>query len=246
MQFSPPLARGVLVRRYKRFLADVECESGAVVTMHCPNTGAMSGCDRPGSIVWYSTTDRATRKYPNTLELVQTPDGDLVGINSARANDLVAEGLRGGRIAGVPDGTVVREASMPGAKQRFDFMIRGNDGTSTCIEVKSVTLARCDGVGAFPDARSVRATLHVRSLERMSRTGTQALLLYCVQHSGIRRVVSADDIDPDYAAAVHEAVRAGVRVLAYATKLSPQGITLGEALPHAQSGRRVNSFNSRR
>jgi sugar fermentation stimulation protein A len=232
MEFSPALARGILVRRYKRFLADVECASGEVVTMHCPNTGAMSGCDEAGSVVWYSTSVRDARKYPNTLELVQTLTGDLVGVNSARANDVVTEALRSGQIAEVPNGELVREAAVPGQRRRFDFMVRGADGAMMFIEVKSVTLARGDGVGAFPDAPSIRATEHVRALERLSLAGTRGILLYCVQHSAIRRVVSADDIDPNYAAAVLAARRAGVRVLAYAVRLSPERITLGDGLPY--------------
>jgi len=232
MEFSPPLERGVLVRRYKRFLADVECASGDVVTMHCPNTGAMTGCDEPRSIVWYSTSDRVTRKYRNSLELLQTRNGDLVGVNSARANDLVAEALRDGRIAGVPDGVVVREASIPEQRRRFDFMIRNGNGVATFIEVKSVTFARGDGVGAFPDTPSRRAAEHVRALARLSLAGTGAILLYCVQHSGVHRVVSAADVDPGYADAVAAAERAGVKILAHAVELSPRRITLGGVLPH--------------
>jgi sugar fermentation stimulation protein A len=231
MELVPALQRGRLVRRYKRFLADVLTERGEVVTMHCPNTGAMTGCAAPGSTVWYSCSNSATRKYPCTLELVETAAADLVCINTGRANALVAEALESGRIAEAAGTSIKREVRIPGEAGRFDFVVQAADGSLTYVEVKSVTLARSPGVGEFPDAPSERATRHVRALEKLRRQGHGALLIYCVQHSAVRRVTTADDIDPAYGAAVRAARDAGVDVAAYAVRLSPQHMSLHDPVP---------------
>jgi sugar fermentation stimulation protein A len=231
MEFEPPLERGTLLRRYKRFLADVMTDRGECLTMHCANTGAMSGCAEPGSTVWYSRSDRTARKYPHTLELVQTSQSDVVGVNTARANALVGEALAQGRIAEISGTSIRREARIPGERGRFDFVVESVDGLVTFVEVKSVTLAREHGTGAFPDARSERATRHMLALERVRVAGDRAVLIFCVQHSGIRCVVAADDIDPAYAAALRAARDSGVLVAAYRATLNPQRMVLSEALP---------------
>ena len=231
MRFVPPLEPGTLVRRYKRFLADVRLRGRGVVTMHCANTGAMLGCSEPGSPVWFSTSDNPKRKYRHSLELVEVADGGrscLACVNTARPNRLVEEALVAGRIAEVGPVTPRREAPIPGEPGRFDFRL---DGPSPVfIEVKSVTLCR-DGVGAFPDAVSKRASRHVDVLARQVRTGHRAILLFCAPHTGIRRVTVADDIDPRYGAAVREAVSVGVEVLAYGCVVTPKRIAVDGALP---------------
>jgi sugar fermentation stimulation protein A len=215
----PPLETGVLVRRYKRFLADVTLADGRRLTLHCPNTGAMTGCADPGSLVWFSESANPKRKYPHTLELVETPAG-IVSVNTHRANQLVHEALMAGSIEQVQDIDAVHpEAKIPEGDGRFDFSVTQGSPTKsvgqTWIEVKSVTLHQGDGVGAFPDAVSTRALKHVQSLVKRVRDGDRGILLFCAQHCGIDTVRIAGEIDADYAAAVNVAIAAGVEVLAY-------------------------------
>lgn len=215
---------GVLIRRYKRFLADVKTPDGSI-TMHCANTGAMLGCAEPGSNVWFSTAANPRRKYRHTLELVQNAQGDLIAVNTAHANGLVAEALEQGLLPGLPAGPPARrEVAIPsvaddgGAGGRFDLLAAG-----VFIEVKSVTL-KLAGSGAFPDAVSVRATRHADALARLANAGTPAALVFCVLHTGIDAVRPADEIDPVYGQAVRRAIAAGVQVLALRCRISVHGI----------------------
>jgi len=213
MRLSPALASGRLVRRYKRFLADVEGAEG-LLTLHCPNTGAMAGCSDPGLEIWYSTSSAPGRKYPHTLEVVCTSRG-RVGVNTGRANALVAEALAGDRIRELT-GYCQRsaEARIPGSRGRFDFLLQGSAGRCW-VEVKSLTWCGDEGRGAFPDAVSERALRHVQDLEERARQGDRAVLLFCVQHTGVRYATTADEIHPAYGAALRAASAAGVEVLAY-------------------------------
>lgn len=229
MRLAPPLARGRLVRRYKRFLADVETDDG-VRTMHCPNTGAMAGCSEPGLEVWFSTSDNPARKYPQTLEVVCTPSG-RVGINSARANALVAEAIERGSIpelSGYP--MMRREAPIPEGGGRFDFLLNG--AVRPCwVEVKSLTLHAGKGRGAFPDAVSARALRHVEALTARQRQGDRALLLFCVQHTGVEFATPADEIDPAYGAGLRAAVAAGVEVIAYGCRIERSRMAVTRSVP---------------
>lgn len=242
MGFEPPLLPGVLIRRYKRFLADVEVAGRGVVTMHCANTGAMTGCDTPGSRVWFSTSSRPERKYAHTLEIVETAAGDRIGVNTMRANVVVEEALAAGRIPELMAERVRREVRIPNAPAgcrkdefphgRFDFGLyrtETNQEPSTYVEVKSVTLAR-GSLGAFPDAVSERARRHVEALAHCVSIGYRGVLLYCAPHTGIHRVTPADDIDPEYGSALRRAIDAGVEVIAYGCTVSPTDITLDGAL----------------
>jgi sugar fermentation stimulation protein A len=227
VRFEPPLRSGVLLRRYKRFLADVRLPCGGVVTMHCPNTGAMTGCAEPGSVAWYSTRDDARRKYRHTLEQVETASGARIGVHSSLANAIVAEALAAGVVTELARCSFRREVTAPGIHGRFDFGLLGEKGAPIgYVEVKSVTLAQRGGWGAFPDSRSERASRHVRALAQARRRGARAILLFCVQHTAIARVRPADDVDPAYGAALREAHAAGVEVLAYKARLDPAEITL--------------------
>jgi len=219
VKFDPGLDRGVLVRRYKRFLADIETSTGEAITIHCPNTGAMIGCAEPGSTVWYSTSSNRRRKYAHTLEIVRAADGCLVGVNTSSANGLVAQALSEGMLPGFRRGApVAREVAIPGERGRFDLMVG-----DTFLEVKSVTLRRDDG-GAFPDAVSVRATRHVDALARLARAGRPCALVFCVMHNGIDAVRPADEIDPAYGRALRGAVADGVRVLGLRCRVTPREI----------------------
>lgn len=178
VKFEPPLQRATLIRRYKRFLADVETAAGETLTLHCPNTGAMTGCADPGSVAWYSTSTNERRKYPHTLEVVEDRDGHFIGINSARANELVAEALEADLLPGFPkNARVQREVVIPGQPGRLDLLV-----DDIYVEVKSVTLKLADS-GAFPDAVSVRAARHLDTLSRLARKGGGAALVFCVLRS---------------------------------------------------------------
>ena len=219
MRFAPPLLRGILIRRYKRFLADIETDVGEPMTLHCPNTGAMTGCAEPGSTVWYSTSGNPGRKYRHTLEVVRDARGHFIGINASRANGLVVEALAAGILPGFsPGARVHREVSIPGERGRLDLLVG-----DVFVEVKSVTLKLADG-GAFPDAVSVRATRHVDALARLAGTGRRTALVFCVQHSGIREVRSADEIDPEYGEALRRALAAGVRIIGLRCRVNPKEI----------------------
>ena len=200
--------------------------------MHCANTGAMTGCAEPGSPVWYSTAANPRRKYAHTLELVRDADADLIAVNTARANGLVAEALESGLLPGFRAGLPVRrEVPIPGASSRggkrgrFDLL-----AGETYIEVKTVTLKAADS-GAFPDAVSVRATRHAEALAELARSGWSTALVFCVLHSGIRAVRPADEIDPAYGDALRRAARAGVTVLALRCDISLHGIVPADMLP---------------
>ena len=237
VHFDPPLQAGVLVRRYKRFLADIVGANGSELTAHCPNTGAMLGCSEPGSTVWYSTSDNPKRKYANTLEVVEVPDGrkQRVGVHPGRANALVAEALAAGRITPLAGYEFHHpEVPVPDEKGRFDFGLSSapDKGRINCyVEVKSVTLCQGQGVGAFPDARSERALRHVQALARRADAGQRAVLFFCVQHTGVDRVRCADQIHPEYAEGVALAMAAGVEVLAYRCRVSSSELTIDTRLP---------------
>ena len=160
MQFESPLTEGVLIKRYKRFLADVKLEDGTVVTAHTPNTGAMTGCCEPGSRVWLSRRDNPRRTYPLGWELVEAGNGVLVGINTGIANTLVMEGLRDGTLAGF-DGyrNLRREMKFGLENSRVDFLLEDRSGTACYIEVKNVTLVE-KNIAYFPDAVSKRGSIY--------------------------------------------------------------------------------------
>jgi len=228
MQFDG-LIQGRLLRRYKRFLADVELAGGEVITAHCPNTGAMTGCAEPGARVWLSTSAAPGRKYPHTWELVETPKG-LACIHSALANRVVREGLESAVVPGLEGFHEIRTEVKYGQGSRADLLLEGA-AERVYVEVKAVTLCRAGGQGAFPDAVSTRGQKHLRELQSVLAPGTRALLFFCVFHAGIEAVYAAGDIDPGYREALAAAMAAGVEVAAWGTRLSPAAIELDRALP---------------
>jgi len=228
---DPPLEEGRLLRRYKRFLADIETAGGEQLTIHCPNTGSMLNCMSEGCRVWFSRSQDPRRKLPGTWELGETPHGRLACINTARANPLVEEALRAGAIAELAGFQRLRREVRYGVESsRIDFCLDFAAGLAF-VEVKSVTLG-FDGsaVAAFPDAVSARGSKHLRELATLARHGVRAVQLYCVNLSGIAAVRPAAEIDPRYAAALQAALAAGVEVLAYGAELSPLGMRLVRCL----------------
>lgn len=243
MQFDN-LLEGRLQRRYKRFLADVELPGGEVVTVHCPNTGAMTGCAEPGSRVWLSVSEVKTRKYPHTWELVETARG-MACVHSAKANQVVREAFAQGRIPGFEAYPQIRSEVKYAQGSRIDLLLEG-DSTRAYVEVKSVTLCREGGQGVFPDAVSERGRKHLQALQEVRDEATRAVLFFCVFHQGIERVSAAGDIDPRYRDALQEAQADGVEVLAWRASISPRGVELHAALPFSlDPGAKVGSTTRR-
>ena len=232
MIFAIPLQSAPLIKRYKRFLTDISMPNGEVMTIHCPNTGSMRHCLDDVKQVWYWDSGNEKRKYPCTLELVETNSGDLIGVNTGRANALVKEALSENRFSVLAHDTFKSEVKYGSENSRIDFLLT-KDSKNIWVEVKSVTLLESDmgqGRGFFPDAVSSRGTKHLRELTEQVKLGDRAVLLFCVQHTGINTVSVADHIDPTYAEAFKEAIAAGVEVIALAADINPQRIELTRQL----------------
>lgn len=226
MEFSPPLRAATLIMRYKRFLADVVTPEGETLTIHCANTGAMTGCATPGDTVWYSTSASTTRKYPHSWELTQTQQGHWICVNTLRANALVAEALRAESIPELSAYTRLQaEVKYGSERSRIDFLLQAEDRVNCYIEVKSVTLLQ-QGKGYFPDAVTERGQKHLRELMSVAADGHRAVLLFAVMHSGIEDVSPARHIDERYAALLAQAQQSGVEVMAYKAQLAPDGLRL--------------------
>lgn len=247
MKFEQPLIEAQLIKRYKRFLADVTLQDGSMITVHCPNTGKMTGCAEPGSRIWLSDSANPKRKYRYTWELTETATGPAY-IHSAKANALVKEALAEHRIAELSGYTQIK-AEQPYGEQgsRVDFVldestIASEKHRSCYVEVKAVTLDE-SGIGYFPDTVSDRGLKHLQDLVEMVQQGHRAVLLFCAQHQGIKEVRPAAHIDPKYAEGVKHALAQGVEVIAYKAEfifkkvtaeqnLHPQ-ITINERIPFA-------------
>ncbi|PKG56402.1 DNA/RNA nuclease SfsA [Shewanella sp. Choline-02u-19] len=231
MEFNPVFDSGILIQRYKRFLTDITLEDGSEVTIHCPNTGSMRNCLFPDSKVWFSVSDNPKRKYSRTWELAETPSGDMIGINTGRANTLAEEAINTGVITELTGyASLRREVKYGSENSRIDILLEGNNKASCYVEVKSCTLLE-HGQGYFPDAVTTRGQKHLRELMEMVTLGHRAVLLFVVQHTGIDSVKAAAHIDPVYAALLDEAYSAGVEILAYSAELSPSASRLVKSCP---------------
>lgn len=214
MIFIPPFEQGKLLRRYKRFLADVLLDDGTEITIHCPNTGSMRNCLFPGERVWFSTSDNPKRKYAHTWEQAASDEGHIIGINTGRANALAAEAIEAGVISELTGyDRLRREVKYGSENSRIDLLLESEDKPACYIEVKSCTLLE-QGQGYFPDAVTTRGQKHLRELMEMVKQGHRAVLLFVVQHTGITTVAAARHIDPEYAELLTQAHQAGVEILA--------------------------------
>ena len=230
MKFPAQLVAGRLIRRYKRFLADVQLEEG-VVTAACPNTGSMLGCCEPGSRVWLSESDRATRKYRHTWEIVEV-GRVMVGINTGRPNALVAEVIAAGTIPELGGyATVRREVAYGVEGSRVDLLLESAGRAPCYVEVKNVTAAVTKGVALFPDCVSDRGAKHLRELIRLKAAGLRPVQMYCVQRGDVKEVRPADGIDVEYGRMLREAIAAGVEVMAYRARITPDEIRLEKRIP---------------
>ena len=230
MKFARALVEGRLLRRYKRFLADIQLPAG-VVTAACPNTGSMMGCCEAGSRVWLSESDSATRKYRHTWELVEV-GRTMVGINTGLPNALVAEAIAGGVITELSGyGSVRREVAFGEERSRVDLLLESPGREPCYVEVKNVTAAATRGVALFPDCVSERGAKHLRELIRLKRQGLRPVQVYCVQRGDVREVRPADGIDVEYGRTLREAIAAGVEVLAYRAKVTSSEIRIEKQIP---------------
>ena len=228
MDFDKPLKQGTLIRRYKRFLADVRLPGGDEITIHCPNSGSMKSCSEPGSPVCFSRSDNPGRKYPHTLEMV--PNGTTwIGVNTSRANSIAAEAIEKGHIEELSNSTTIRSEVKTSEGSRLDLLVE-TAGGQTYVEVKNCSLA-VNGVALFPDAVTKRGTKHLRELERLVESGFRGVIFFLVQRLDCDRFSPASAIDHEYAATLAEVHHKGVEILAYQARVTPHSIAVTRSLP---------------
>lgn len=235
MQFPAPLSHGVLVSRYKRFFADVTLDSGEEITAHCPNPGAMLGVNMPGLGVWLSKSDDPKRKLAHTLEMVETTDGGLAGVNTMLPNRLVAEALAADAIPELSGYDVHRREVKYGEASRVDFLLEKGTGERCWLEIKNCHLSRTPPLAEFPDCVAARSTKHLGELEAMVRAGDRAVALFVVQRTDCDAFSACHDLDPAFAAALERAADAGVEVLVYGCEMSPAAIRVARSLDWRRS-----------
>ena len=231
MQFSSPYIPATLLRRYKRFLADVELSHGEVVTVHTPNTGAMLGVASPGIRVWLRDTQSATRKYRYSWEISEPEAQVYVGVHTGLVNKLVLEAIHHGTITelqGYPN--MEQEVAYGEEKSRIDLLLQ-QEQHRCYVEIKNVTARDPQANAIFPDAVSLRGQKHLRELMRVVEAGDRGGIFYCIQREDIDGFRPADEIDPDYGRLLRQAAAQGVEVLAYKATVSPERIVLTQAVP---------------
>jgi sugar fermentation stimulation protein A len=228
MRLPTPLYPGRLVKRYKRFLADIELTDGTFVTAHCPNSGSMKGCNAPGCPVFLSRSANPHRKLAFTWELVHA-DGFWVGINTGLPNRLVREGIENGAVRELGGYGSIRPEVRYGTRSRIDLLLEGKNGRCW-VEVKNVTLVEGDAA-LFPDSVTERGQKHLRELMEVVRQGDRGVIFFVVQRGDGNAVAPADAIDPEYGRLLRLAVASGVEVLAYRALVTPEEVRLVERLP---------------
>jgi sugar fermentation stimulation protein A len=229
---------GVLIRRYKRFLADIETRDGKQITVHCPNPGAMLGCSTPGSQVRCSTSDNPKRKLPQTLEMIRV-GRSWVGLQPLHANRLVKHALEAGAIEKLRGYRVVQPEVKVHGGSRLDFMLSDHPrkSGSVYVEVKSVTLADLESsnengcIARFPDAVTTRGRRHMETLAELRSQAARAVVLFVVQRVDCGSVEPADAIDPAYGEALRKACANGVEAIAVQARVTARAIHLEHELP---------------
>lgn len=233
MRFSTPLVPARLIRRYKRFLADVRLEDGREVTAHCPNPGSMMGLAEPGTRIWLEPNDDPKKKLKYGWRLVEHANGEFTGIDTSLPNKALKAALVARAIPDLAAYATVRPEVPYGQKSRIDFLLTEPGLPDAYVEVKSVTLSRAPGLAEFPDSVTARGTKHLAELAEMVRAGHRAIMLYLVQRTNVQRFQLATDIDPAYAAGFAKARAAGVECLCYGSAISPQHITISSPVDHS-------------
>jgi len=232
MKFPDPLIPGTLIKRYKRFLADVTLDNGETVTAHCANSGSMLSVREPGSPVWLSPARNPDRKLKFTWELIRIGDA-MVGINTSHPNALVSEAIENGTISELQGFDTLRREVKYGKNSRIDILLENEDGSRCYVEVKNVTMRRDLTAGApaeFPDGVTARGAKHLQELSDMVADGHRAVMVYLVQRDDADAFTLARDIDPDYGTAYDQARSAGVEMVAYGCQLSPQEISVSRKI----------------
>ncbi|MDP2493535.1 DNA/RNA nuclease SfsA [Shimia thalassica] len=230
MRFQTPLVPAVLIRRYKRFLADARLEDGREITAHCANPGSMMGLAEPGSRIWLEPNDDPKKKLKYGWRLVDHENGHFTGVDTSVPNRALKAVLLAREMPELAEYSSVRPEVKYGENSRIDFLLSEDGKPDLYVEVKSVTLSRRTGLAEFPDSVTKRGAKHLAELQQMVMQGHRAMMLYLVQRTDAELVTLADDIDPQYAAHFDDALRAGVEVLAYDCKISPDGIDIGQRL----------------
>lgn len=231
MNFKGPLEPGTLLKRYKRFLADVTLKTGETVTAACPNTGAMLGLTEPGSTVWLSRSDSPARKYPHTWEMIEVAGLGLVGVNTANPNRIAAEAIAAGLVPELSGYASLRREVKYGRNSRIDILLEGGARPNCYVEVKNAHLFRKPGLVEFPDCVTERGTKHLAELSGMVREGHRAAMVYLVQAAGPTRLTLAGDLDPNYLNAFRQARKAGVEAFALCCNVSTSEITACRTIP---------------
>jgi sugar fermentation stimulation protein A len=236
MRFSGDLIPATLIRRYKRFLADVELADGTLITAHLANPGAMTGLQQSGARVWLSRSTSTTRKLPYSWELIEADFGtgpELVGVNTAHPNAIVAEALAADAIPELSGYTSIRREVKYGQNSRIDFLLESPQRPACYVEVKNVHLMRQSGLAEFPDSVTARGAKHLDELATVAGMGLRAVMLFVAQIGSAQAVTLAADIDPNYAQAFKRAQDAGVEALAYVCRLHEREISLIKRIPMA-------------
>jgi sugar fermentation stimulation protein A len=234
MRFATPLIPAILARRYKRFLADVAFASGEMTTVHVANPGAMTGLTAPSAKIWLSDSQNPLRKLRYSWELIEADFGsgpELVGVDTTKPNELVAEALRAALIPELRDYPTVRREVKYSTNSRADFVLDDGKRPRCYLEVKNVHLMRRPGLAEFPDCVTARGAKHLDDLARMAEQGARAVLLFVVQIPSADRFAVAGDIDPAYAAAFTRARGRGVEMLAWRCKVTVEGIEIVSLVP---------------
>ncbi len=224
MRFQTPLLPAVLIRRYKRFLADIRLENGDEVTAHCANPGSMMGLAQPGSRIWVEPNDDPKKKLNYGWRLVEHGDGHFTGVDTSVPNRALRAALEGQQIDALSGYGTVRPEQKYDTNSRIDFLLSSAGLPDAYVEVKSVTLSRQPGLAEFPDSVTARGLKHLEALQGVVAQGHRAVMLYLVQRTDCDRMTLAADIDPAYAAGFARARAAGVEVLAYRCDISPEAI----------------------
>lgn len=230
MRFQTPLVPARLIRRYKRFLADMTLPDGREVTAHCANPGSMMGLAEPGLKCWLEPNDDPKKKLKFGWRLVEHDNGHFTGVDTSVPNRALKAAFLARTVPGFEAYPMVRPEVKYGQNSRIDFLLSGEGRPDAYVEVKSVTLSRETGLAEFPDSVTARGTKHLNELAEMAGQGHRAVLLFLVQRTDADRVTVAADIDPTYGAAFAQARAAGVEVLALGTAISPEGVQIGAPL----------------
>lgn len=227
MRFQTPLVPARLIRRYKRFLSDMELASGEVVVAHCPNPGSMLGMAAPGADCWLEGNDDPRRKLRWSWKLSALAGGGFVTVDTGLANRVVGEALAAGRVPGLAGYATVRPEVRFGKASRVDFLLTAPGRPDALVEVKSVTMRRNGPAAEFPDSRTARGLRHLEELARAAQEGRRAVMLYLIARSDCATVRFAADIDPAYARGVAAARAAGVELIAHRSEIGTEGIVIG-------------------